>query len=308
MVSARGLVEGSDRTWELAQFGPEESPRSLQIFGAEPSVLAEAVRRIRDRVDHIDINFGCPVPKIMRKGGGASIPAKPALCRSVVRAAVRAADPVPVSIKVRLGLDEERFTFRDAGRIAEEEGCAYIGLHARTVDQRYSGRARWDFIAELKSLVAIPVLGNGDIWQAPDAFRMLDATGCDGVIVGRGCLGNPWLFAHLKALFEGTGQPVRPSVTELVGVIRQHYELLREYLRRERAAEFLMRKFGAWYASGLRNAAGIRRQFQRLATAEDLERLLEEIHRQGYAECLPDPAAPSDYSQRSGLLAREPGA
>lgn len=302
MVSARGLVEGSEKSWELAHFGEEESPRSLQIFGAEPEILAEAIRRVRDRVDHIDINFGCPVPKVMRKGGGASIPARPELCRRVVRAAVRAGDPVPVSMKVRLGLDEDRFTFRDAGKIAEEEGCAYIGLHSRTAAQRYSGRARWDFIAELKSLVNIPVLGNGDIWQAPDAFRMMDATACDGVIIGRGCLGNPWLFRHLRMLFEGSGRPERPDIEELVGLIRKHYRLLREHVGRPLGAELMMRKFGSWYASGLRNAAEVRRRFQRVSTGEDLENVVRLILECGYADHLPDPAEPSDYSIRSGVV------
>ncbi|MBI4586696.1 MAG: tRNA dihydrouridine synthase DusB [Planctomycetes bacterium] len=294
MVSARGLVEGNERTWEVAHFGPDERPRSLQIFGAEPEVLGEAVRRVKERVDHIDINFGCPAPKILKRGAGAAIPAQPALCRRVVRAAVKAADPVPVSIKVRLGLDEERFTFRDAGRIAEEEGCAYIGLHARTVAQRYGGRARWDYIEELKCLVRIPVLGNGDIWQAPDAFRMLAATGCDGVIIGRGCLGNPWLFAHLKMLFEGSGRPARPDLEEVAQVIRRHYRLLREHFRRPLQAEMLMRKFGTWYATGVRNAASLRRRFQTISSEADLEAVLEEMLRAGIMDGLPDPAEPSE--------------
>jgi nifR3 family TIM-barrel protein len=302
MVSARGLVEENEKSALLSQFGPEECPRSLQIFGAEPEVIGAAVAKIKDRVDHIDINFGCPAPKVLKRGAGAMIPANPALCRQVVRAAVRAAAPVPVSIKVRLGLDEERFTFRDAGRIAEEEGCAYIGLHARTVAQRYGGRARWDFIAELKSLVSIPVLGNGDIWQAPDAFRLLDGAGCDGVIIGRGCLGNPWIFRHLKMLFDGSGKPERPPVEELVAVVREHFRLLVEFLGREEGAAMMMRKFGTWYASGLRGAAVLRRRFQTVRAASDLEAVLAECLAAGYMDHLPDPAQPSDYEQRSGLL------
>ena len=304
MISARGLVEENQKTWSLAHFGPEERPRSLQIFGAEPDVLFDAVRRVREKVDHIDINFGCPVPKVVKKGGGAMIPAKPELCRRVVRAAVRAADPVPVSIKVRLGLDEDRFTFRDAGRIAEEEGCAYIGLHARTVAQRYTGRARWDYIAELKELVSIPVLGNGDIWQAPDAFRLLEGTGCDGVIIGRGCLGNPWIFSHLRMLFEGGGVPRRPRLEDVINVIRHHFQLLSNFLGREQGAAMMMRKFGTWYASGVRNAATIRRRFQQISTEEDLEVVLAEMLAAGYTENLPDPSQPSDYDVRSGILTR----
>jgi nifR3 family TIM-barrel protein len=302
MVSARGLVEGSEKTNELAHFGGDEGARSLQIFGAEPEIMARAIDMVKDSVDHIDINFGCPVPKLVNKGYGAAIPAKPALCRAVVRASVKAAHPLPVSIKVRLGLDEDRLTFQDAGRIASDEGCAYIGLHTRTVKQRYSGRARWDFIAELKSLSTIPVLGNGDIWQAPDALRMLRATGCDGVIIGRGCLGNPWIFSHLKMLFEGTGQPARPSVNELLSVIRRHYRLMCEHFSRPQTAEFMMRKFGAWYASGFHNAAAIRRSFQKIASESDLENVLAQMAEEGYMDNLPNPAEPSDYSQRSGIV------
>ena len=304
MVSARGLVEENEKTWGLTHFGAKESPRSLQIFGAEPKILAEAIRRVRDRVDHIDINFGCPVPKIMKKGGGAMIPAKPELCRQVVRSAVKAADPIPVSIKVRIGLDEDHFTFQDAGKIAEDEGCAYIGLHARTVKQRYSGRARWDIIGELKSLVNIPVLGNGDIWQAPDAFRLLDGTGCDGVIIGRGCLGNPWIFQHLKMLFEGTDKPTRPPLEDVVDVIRKHYRLLREFVGDSKGADMKMRKFGTWYVSGIKNATVLRKKFQTIASEKDLEEVLEEMLESGYMSGLPDPSHPSDYSKRSGVLSK----
>ncbi len=304
MVSARGLVEDSRKSWTLAHFGPEESPRSLQVFGTEPEVLAEAIRRVREQVDHIDINFGCPVPKVVKKGGGAAIPARPDLCRRVVRAAVKAADPVPVSIKVRLGLDDDRFTFRDAGRIAEEEGARYIGLHARTVAQRYGGRARWDYIAELKQLVSIPVLGNGDIWQAPDALRMIEGTGCDGVIIGRGCLGNPWIFRHLKMLFEENGTPERPPLEEVAAVIREHFRLLAQFAGSEHAAARMMRKFGTWYATGIGNAATIRRTFQTIQSAADLENVLAQMLAAGYSEGLPDPSDPSDYAVRSGLLSK----
>jgi nifR3 family TIM-barrel protein len=284
MVSARALLEDHWRTQEIAQFGPEESPRSLQIFGADPEVMAEAVRRVKDNVEHIDINFGCPVPKVTRRGAGAAIPANPALCRAVVRATVRAADPVPVSVKVRLGLDEDRFTFRDAARIAEDEGCAYIAMHARTVAQRYSGAARWSYIRELREQVKIPVLGNGDIFRAQDAFLLMEQTGCDGVVIGRGCLGNPWLFADLKRMFEGTGGPVEPGLDEVIAVIRRHYRLLCDHFSLPRAADMAMRKFGTWYARGLRNAATIRRQFQTINGPEDLERVLAAMAAAGWQD------------------------
>src|SRR5690606_30077985 len=209
MITARPLVEGNQKTLRLADFGPDETPRSLQLYGVNPHYVNGAVRRLvgEGRVDHIDMHFGCPVPKVTRRGGGSAIPVKPRLLAAIVRAAVQAAgsngQQVPVTIKFRLGIDDELITFRDAGRVGEEEGCAAVGLHARTAAQLYDGVARWEHIGEMKSVVRIPVLGNGDIWEAQDALLMMRTTGCDGVIVGRGCLGRPWLFRDLADVFQG---------------------------------------------------------------------------------------------------------
>jgi len=197
MITARPLVEGREKTLKLADFGPDESPRSLQIYGVDPRYVGEAVRRLvgEGRVDHLDLNFGCPVRKVTRKGGGAAIPAKPRLLESIVHAAVGAAEEIPVTIKFRMGIDNEHLNFLESGRIAEDQGCAGVTLHARTAAQLYDGHARWPAIGELKQAVtSIPVFGNGDIWVADDAIRMVRETGCDGVAVGRGCLGRPWLF------------------------------------------------------------------------------------------------------------------
>ncbi len=284
MVSARALLENNARTREIARFGPEERPRSIQLFGGDPGILAKAAEILRERVDHIDINLGCPAPKVIRKGGGAAIPSQPRLCREVIRAVVRAADPVPVSVKIRLGLDEDHFTFRDAGRIAEEEGCAWIGLHARTLAQRYSGRARWEYIGELREIVRIPVLGNGDVFSPADAARLLEETRCHGVVIGRGALGNPWLFADLKRMFDGEGGPVAPSLEEVLRIIRLHYRLLCEYFSRRRDADMAMRKFGTWYARGIKNATAIRRQFQTIEGPQDLEGVLEGMARAGWQD------------------------
>ncbi len=301
MVSARALLEDHWRTQEIAEFGPGENPRSLQIFGADPAVMSEAVSRLRDGVDHIDINFGCPAPKVVRKGCGAAIPAKPDLCRAVVRATVKAAGGVPVSVKLRLGLDEDRFTFRDAARIAEDEGCAYVGLHARTMAQFYTGTARWDYIRELKDLVRIPVLGNGDVFSAEKCRGIFEATGCDGVIIGRGCLGNPWLFRDLKAMFEGAPAPPPPTLEDVIGIIRLHYRLLREHFSLPKVADMSIRKFGTWYVRGLRHAAGIRRQFQAIDGPDDLERVLEEMVRAGWQEGFrPFEAKETEREDRSG--------
>ena len=292
MVSSRGILAEHDRTWKLAQFGADERPRSIQIFGCDPGAMGEAAARLRDEldVDHIDINFGCPVPKLTRKGMGAAAVVDTANFRNVVRVVVRSASPVPVTIKVRIGMNEDVVTFRDAGRVAEEEGCAYIALHGRTARQMYSGKARWECIRELKELVRIPVLGNGDIFEAPDALRMMRETGCDGVVIGRGCLGNPWLFRNLKRLFEGTGAPERPAVEELVAVIREHFRLLLSHYREApRTAALQMRKFGTWYVRGLQGATALRPRFQSIETEADLERILEQVAALGYEQGFRDP-------------------
>ena len=204
MITARALVERNALTMRLIEHDPGESPRSTQLYGVDPVTTAAAVRILvaEDRADHIDLNFGCPVPKVTRKGGGGALPWKRDLFRSIVAAAVREAAPydVPVTVKMRMGIDAEHLTYLDAGRIAEGVGAAGVALHARTVSQAYSGDAHWSAIARLKEAVrTIPVLGNGDIWSAEDAVQMARETGCDGVVVGRGCLGRPWLFADLAA-------------------------------------------------------------------------------------------------------------
>ena len=277
MVSARGILEGHRGTWRLAHFGASERPRSIQIFGCDPVAMGESARRLRDElgVDHIDINFGCPVAKLTRKGMGAATPEDRENCRAVVRAVVRAADPVPVTVKVRLGLDEHRLTFLEVGQIAADEGCAWITVHGRTARQMYSGKARWEPIGQLRERLSIPVLGNGDIFRAEDALRRMDETGVDGVAIGRGCLGNPWLFRDLACAFEGREIPGPPPQEEVVAVVREHFHLLREHFREhDRQAILRMRKFGAWYASGFPGAAEFRRRFQRVDSEEDLEEIL----------------------------------
>jgi nifR3 family TIM-barrel protein len=279
MVSSRGILDDHRHTWRLVHFGAEERPRSIQIFGCDPWAMGEAARRLVDEmaIDHLDINFGCPVPKLVKQGMGAAVPADPRLCREVVRAVVNAADPVPVTIKVRLGLDEERLTYIEAGAIAEGEGCAWVAVHARTARQMYSGKARWELVGELKSRVGIPVLGNGDIFEAAQAPRRLAESGADGVVIGRGCLGNPWLFRDLKCVFDGQPAPPRPAVEEVVAVVREHFHLLREHFGESGSEALLrMRKFGAWYAHGFPGAAGLRRQFSHIECEGDLERVLAE--------------------------------
>ncbi len=284
MITARPLVEGNQKTLRLADFGPDETPRSLQLYGVDPYYVDGAVRRLVDegRVDHIDMNFGCPVPKVTRRGGGSAIPVKPRLLAAIVRAAVKAASSngqqVPVTIKFRLGIDDELITFRDAGRVGEEEGCAAVGLHARTAAQLYDGVARWEHITELKSLVRIPVLGNGDIWEAQDALRMMRTTGCDGVIVGRGCLGRPWLFRDLADVFQGRAPGDPPPLGEVVDTMLEHARLLCTWMGEEHAIP-AFRRHTTWYTKGFRGSARLRQSFMQAKTLAELEALVADIDR-----------------------------
>ena len=276
MITARPLVEGHPKTLRLAGFGPGERPRSLQLYGVDPHYLGEAVARLvgEGRVDHIDLNFGCPVRKVTRVGGGAAIPLKVNLLRRLVAAAVRKADRVPVTIKFRLGIDEELLTFLDAGRVAEGEGCAAVALHARTAAQLYDGSARWERIAELKSVVTrIPVLGNGDIWEARDAVRMMRETGCDGVVVGRGCLGRPWLFRELAELFDGREPSPPPTLGEVAAVMLDHARLLAAWVGEGHGMR-VFRKHATWYTKGFPGSAQLRRDLTAIETLARLEEIL----------------------------------
>ncbi|HYR96337.1 MAG TPA: tRNA dihydrouridine synthase DusB [Candidatus Binatus sp.] len=277
MITARGFLEGNQMTHLLASSHPEERPRSVQVYGSEPDVMGEMVRRLAaEGVHHIDMNFGCPAPKITRHGGGSAIPVKPRLMARLVRAAVRGAGRVPVTVKVRKGIDDGLLTYLDAGRVAEEEGAAAIGLHARTAAQLYAGDADWSAIGELKAAVRIPVLGNGDVWECWDALRMLRATGCDGVIVGRGCLRRPWLFAELAAVFDGREPGPQPRLGEIVAIMRDHAERLVAFFGPLRGIRH-MRKWCLWYTSGFRGAAQLRTELLRIDGIEEMLRILDRL-------------------------------
>jgi nifR3 family TIM-barrel protein len=281
MITARALVEGNRKTLLLASFGPEETTRSLQLYGVDPHYVGEAVRLLvgEGRVDHLDMNFGCPVRKVTSKGGGAAIPLKPRLLRSIVAAAVRAAGRVPVTIKFRVGIDAQYTTYLDAGRIGQEEGCAAVALHARTAAQLYDGQADWDAIARLKQAVTrIPVLGNGDIWEAEDALRMMRATGCDGVVVGRGCLGRPWLFRDLADVFAGREPQDPPTFGGVVDLMLEHARLLAEWSGEENAMR-AFRKHGAWYTKGFPGGAALRQRLMGVGTLDALAVVLGGVDR-----------------------------
>ena len=298
MITARALVEDQPKTLKLADFGPEEVPRSLQIYGVDPYYVGEAVRRLvgEGRVDHIDMNFGCPVRKVTRKGGGAAVPARPRLLARIVRAAVSAAERVPVTIKFRMGIDDAFRTDQGAGRVAQEEGCAAVGLHARTAAQLYDGQAQWAAIGELKSQLSIPVLGNGDIWEAGDALRMMRTTGCDGVIVGRGCLGRPWLFRELADVFEGRHARPAPHFGEVVDTMLQHARWMAEWFG-EAPAMRAFRRQASWYTKGFRGSAQLR---QRLMAVCSLGQLAEAVSEADREEPFPRAALRVSRGKHSG--------
>ncbi len=281
MVTTRALVERNPKTLRMVAFEPGERPRSLQLYGVDPAITERAVRMVidEDLADHVDLNFGCPVPKVTRKGGGSALPWRWRLFERIVRAAVDAAAPagVPVTVKMRKGIDDEHLTYLRAGRIAQDAGVAAVALHARTAAERYSGKADWGAIAVLKQSLDVPVLGNGDIWEADDALRMAEQTGVDGVVVGRGCLGRPWLFADLAAAFEGGPDRVLPTLGEVGATMRRHAELLVEWLGDEPhgAAEF--RKHVAWYLKGFAVGGELRRRLAMISSLAELDDLLGKL-------------------------------
>ena len=282
MITSRALVERNAETMRLIEHDPDETPRSVQLYSVDP-VTARAAARIlvqEDRADHIDLNFGCPVPKVTRKGGGSALPWKRELFRSIVAGVVAegARRDVPVTVKMRMGIDDEHLTFLDAGRAAEQEGAAAVALHARTAAQHYSGYAVWPAIAALKEAVTtIPVLGNGDIWSADDALRMVEQTGCDGVVVGRGCLGRPWLFADLAAAFDGSTMRTAPRLGEVAATMRRHAAYLVEFYADESRGCRDIRKHIAWYLKGFPAGGDLRSRLARVDSLATLDRLLAEL-------------------------------
>ena len=281
MVMATAVVHGNAKTARMMTFGPDEHPRSLQVYGSDPVIIGEASRRIASegRVDHIDINFGCPAAKVTRKGGGAAVPAKPNLLRAILRAAVSAGAPhgVPVTAKFRIGLFDSLQTHLSTGRIAVDEGVVAIALHARTAEQHYAGNARWEAIGELKAAVPeIPVLGNGDIWEASDAIEMMRQTGCDGVVIGRGCLGRPWLFRDLVEAMNGRPVPASPTLGEACAVMHDHAALLLDHLGPAVAMRDF-RKHASWYLTGYPVGGETRAKFAMVSTLGELDDLIAAV-------------------------------
>ncbi|WP_243225823.1 tRNA dihydrouridine synthase DusB [Microbacterium sp. CIAB417] len=282
MITSRALVERNDVTMRLIRHHESETPRSIQLYGVDPATIAEAVRIIvaEDHADHIDLNFGCPVPKVTRKGGGAALPWKTKLFADIVDQAVKAAGPIPLTVKMRKGIDRDHLTFLEAGRAAEDAGAAAVALHARTASEFYSGHADWNAIGELKQAVtSIPVLGNGDIWSADDAVRMMAETDCDGVVVGRGCLGRPWLFGDLAAAFGAESRPVDATLGFVSDAFRRHADLLVEFFEDEDRGCRDIRKHVSWYFKGYPVGGELRTALAKVESLAQMDDLLGQLDR-----------------------------
>jgi nifR3 family TIM-barrel protein len=302
MITSRALVERTEGSMRLIKHHESETPRSIQLYGVDPKTVADAVTMLvaEDRADHIDLNFGCPVPKVTRKGGGAALPWKLDLFRDIVEGAVKAAGDLPLTIKMRKGIDSSHLTYLEAARIAEGAGVASIALHARTASEFYSGQADWSAIARLKETIAgVPILGNGDIWSAADAIRMVDETGCDGVVVGRGCLGRPWLFGDLAAAFlapeperraSGSAVVAQPSLGTVAATLRRHAELLVDFFDgdEDHACRDIRKHIG-WYFKGYPVGGDIR---SALATVDSLQQMDDLLGRLDWT--LPYPGADAE--------------
>ena len=289
MVTARALIERHPETLRLITPGKGETPRSVQLYAVDPVVVGKAITMLMEDnlADHIDLNFGCPVPKVTRRGGGAALPFKRKLFSAIVESSVKAAAPfgVPVTVKMRVGINSDHHTFLEAGKSAADAGVAWIALHARTAEQMYEGQADWSAIARLVEHMAptgVPVLGNGDIWSGADGVRMVNETGCAGVVVGRGCLGRPWLFADLVSAFKGEASPAQPTLFEVRQVMMRHGQLLVEFFESEGRAMRDFRKHMAWYLKGFSVPRALRANFGMVSSLGELEHLLDQLEDQQY--------------------------
>ena len=282
MITARALVARNPKALRLCRFAPSERIRSLQLYGVNPEIVAQAAQMVvdGDMADHVDLNFGCPVPKVTRRGGGSALPWKMDLFRDLVRRVVQVCSPagIPVTAKIRVGIDHDHETYREAARIAQDEGCAAVTLHARTTAEYYGGHADWSRIAELVDMLSIPVFGNGDIWGAEDAKHMIEETGCAGVSLGRGCQGRPWIFADLRHILDGDARRVDPTLGEVITVVERHLSLLTEfYDGDERMAVHDLRKHIAWYLKGYPVGGAARRACMECESVEDVHRELSRL-------------------------------
>ena len=277
MASAKGLVLGDRKSDELIVTAEQERPMAIQLFGDDPRIMAEAAEKsLRFTPDIIDINMGCPTPKITGNGTGSALMRRPQLCGEIVSAVSAAAGDIPVTVKMRLGWDNDSINFLEVAKICEQAGCKAITLHARTRAQMYAPSADWSKIAELKKAVSVPVIGNGDIFTADEAMRMLEQTGCDMVMIGRGALGNPWIFRAINALYCHSAPLPEPGIYEKMLVMKKHIDRLVEY-KGEYVGMREARKHTAWYLKGFRGAARLRGECAKLNRREDMDELIKKI-------------------------------
>ena len=295
MVTARALIERREETFRLIKPGVGESPRSIQLYAVDPVVLGKAVDLLgsENLADHIDLNFGCPVPKVTRRGGGAALPYKRRLFAAIVEAAVKNASKygIPITVKMRVGIDSDHQTFLESAKSAADLGVAWVSLHARTAAQLYEGRSDWNKITQLVEHLAptgVPVLGNGDIWSGVDAVNMINQTGCNGVVVGRGCLGRPWLFADLVSALNGENTRVNPTLFEVRDVMLRHGQLLVEYFENEDRAMRDIRKHMAWYLKGFSVPREIRSTLGMVTSLAHMSELLSHLEDQPYPQAVGD--------------------
>jgi nifR3 family TIM-barrel protein len=289
MVTARALIERREETFRLIKPGVGETPRSVQLYAVDPNVVGKAIDLLgaENLADHIDLNFGCPVPKVTKRGGGAALPYKRKLFSAIVEASVKAASKygMPVTVKMRVGIDHDHHTYREAAKSAADLGVAWVALHARTASQLYEGKSDWTKIADLVEHLAptgVPVLGNGDIWSGADGVAMMEQTGCAGVVVGRGCLGRPWLFADLVSAFAGDNNRTNPTLFEVRAIMLRHAQLLITYFENEDRAMRDLRKHMAWYLKGFRVPREVRSSLGMVASLQEMQDLLSNLEEQPY--------------------------
>jgi nifR3 family TIM-barrel protein len=295
MVTARALIERQEESCRLIKPGVDESPRSVQLYAVDPTVLGKAVELLgsEDLADHIDLNFGCPVPKVTRRGGGAALPFKRRLFSAIVDAAVQSASKygIPVTVKMRVGIDSDHHTFLESAKSAADLGVTWVALHARTAAQLYEGRSDWNKISDLVDHLSgsdVPVLGNGDIWSGEDAVRMIDQTGCAGVVVGRGCLGRPWLFADLVSAINGENKRVNPNLFQVREIMIRHGQPLVEYFENEDRAMRDIRKHMAWYLKGFSVPRQVRSSLGMVSSLVQMQELLSHLSDQPYPQSVGD--------------------